>query len=165
MRRDQFWPSARARSDGGGHGSPKDGGIRRGLIGNWHGRGQKTRRPRGRQQTRRGRRQRSWQRKQHWSQTRDRMRGRRGRSHWEPVAPVGRSGAGRRQSKDRPNSRRPEIHGIISQRSKLRLKIGPESRCSLSRCSGMELHHPIMSKLWDIGGRIKRKERKEYRYI
>ena len=36
---------------------------------------------------------------------------------------------------------------------------GPESRCSLSRCSGMELHHPIMSKLWDIGGRNKRKER------
>ena len=26
----------------------------------------------------------------------------------------------------------------------------------------MELHHPIMSKLWDIGGRTKRKKRKRY---
>ena len=25
----------------------------------------------------------------------------------------------------------------------------------------MELHHPIMSKLWDLGGRTKRKKRKE----
>ena len=32
---------------------------------------------------------------------------------------------------------------------------GPESRCHFSLCSGMELHHPIMSKLWDIGGRTK----------
>ena len=37
-------------------------------------------------------------------------------------------------------------------------KIGPESRGILSLCSGMELHHPIMSKLWDLGGRTKRKE-------
>ena len=26
----------------------------------------------------------------------------------------------------------------------------------LSLCSGMELHHPIMSKLWDLGGGTKR---------
>ena len=37
---------------------------------------------------------------------------------------------------------------------------GPESRCNLSLCSGMELHHPIMSKLWDIGGRTKKKGKK-----
>ena len=37
---------------------------------------------------------------------------------------------------------------------------GPESRCRFSLCSGMELHHPIMSKLWDIGGRTKRKRKK-----
>ena len=35
---------------------------------------------------------------------------------------------------------------------------GPESRCNLSLCSVMELHHPIMSKLWDLGGRTKRKK-------
>ena len=29
---------------------------------------------------------------------------------------------------------------------------GTESRGNLSLCSGMELHHPIMSKLWDLGG-------------
>ena len=70
----------------------------------WHGRGEKTRRRRERQQTRQGRRQRRRQRRQHRIQTRDRRRGRRRRSHWEPVAPVGRSGAGRRQIKDKPNS-------------------------------------------------------------
>ena len=40
------------------------------------------------------------------------------------------------------------------------LKIGTESRGIHSLCSGMELHHPIISKLWDLGGRTKRK--KEY---
>ena len=47
------------------------------------------------------------------------------------------------------------------------LKIGPESRGSLSLCSVLELNHTIMSKLWDLGGRTKRKERKKriyYRY-
>ena len=37
--------------------------------------------------------------------------------------------------------------------------IGPESRVIHSLCSGMELHHPIMSKLWDLGGRTKRKKK------
>ena len=37
--------------------------------------------------------------------------------------------------------------------------IGPESRGILSLCLGMELHHPIMSKLWDLGGRTKRKKK------
>ena len=32
------------------------------------------------------------------------------------------------------------------------LKIGTESRSNLSLCSGMELHHPIMNKLWNLGG-------------
>ena len=32
------------------------------------------------------------------------------------------------------------------------LKIGTESRGNNSLCSGLELHHPIMSKLWDLGG-------------
>ena len=84
----------------------------------------------------------------------------RGRSHWEPVAPVGRSGAGRRRSKktDQTLDNR-RYTRLYPKRSKLRLKIGPQSRCSLSRCSGMELHHPIMSKLWDIGGRTKRKKK------
>ena len=30
-----------------------------------------------------------------------------------------------------------------------------ESRGNHSLCSGMELHHPIMSKLWDLGGQTK----------
>ena len=52
------------------------------------------------------------------------------------------------------------ITGSLEDReNSLRLKIGPESRCSLIQCSGMELHHPIMSKLWDIGGRTKRKKK------
>ena len=38
---------------------------------------------------------------------------------------------------------------------------GPESRCHFSLCSGMELHHPIMSKLWDPRGRTQRKKKKE----
>ena len=38
------------------------------------------------------------------------------------------------------------------------LKIGTESRGNLSLCSGMELHHPIMSKLWDLGVQTKRKK-------
>ena len=37
------------------------------------------------------------------------------------------------------------------------LKIGTESRGNYSLCSGLELHHPIMSKLWNLGGRTKRK--------
>ena len=37
--------------------------------------------------------------------------------------------------------------------------IGPESRVIIRLCSVMELHHPIMSKLWDPGGRTKRKNR------
>ena len=37
------------------------------------------------------------------------------------------------------------------------LKIGPESRGILSLCSVLELHHTIMSKLWDLGGWTKRK--------
>ena len=28
----------------------------------------------------------------------------------------------------------------------------------------MELHHPIISKLWDLGGKTKRKKIKEYTY-
>ena len=40
------------------------------------------------------------------------------------------------------------------------LKIGPESRGIHSLCSGMELHHPIMSKLWDLGGRTKREKKR-----
>ena len=37
------------------------------------------------------------------------------------------------------------------------LKIGTESRGIHNLCSGMELHQPIMSKLWDLGGQTKRK--------
>ena len=48
--------------------------------------------------------------------------------------------------------------GLSPNVANLRLKIGPESRGSLSRCSGMELHHPIMSKLWNLGGQTKRKK-------
>ena len=33
-----------------------------------------------------------------------------------------------------------------------KLNIGAESRGLLSLCSGMESHHPIMSKLRDLGG-------------
>ena len=44
------------------------------------------------------------------------------------------------------------------------LKIGTESRGTHSLCSGLELHHPIMSKLWNLGGHTKRKKRKKERY-
>ena len=41
------------------------------------------------------------------------------------------------------------------------LKIGPESRGSLSLCSVLELHHTIMGNLWDLGGRTKRKKKRK----
>ena len=41
------------------------------------------------------------------------------------------------------------------------LKIGTESRGDHSLCSGLELHHPIMSKLWNLGGQTKRRRKKE----
>ena len=41
------------------------------------------------------------------------------------------------------------------------LKIGTESRVNHSLCLGLELHHPIMSKLWNLGGQTKRKKNKE----
>ena len=41
------------------------------------------------------------------------------------------------------------------------LKIGTESRGNHSLCSGLELHHPIMSKLWNLGGRTKRKKERK----
>ena len=37
------------------------------------------------------------------------------------------------------------------------LNIGTESRGNLSLCSGLELHHPIISKLWNLGGQTERK--------
>ena len=43
-----------------------------------------------------------------------------------------------------PEPPRKGIHRII--------KIGTEYRGNPSLCSGLELHHPIMSKLWDLGG-------------
>ena len=36
-------------------------------------------------------------------------------------------------------------------------KIGPESIGILSLCLVLELHHTIMSNLWDLGGRTKRR--------
>ena len=39
------------------------------------------------------------------------------------------------------------------------LKIEPESRGSLRLCLFLELHHTIMSKRRDLGGRTKRKEK------
>ena len=44
------------------------------------------------------------------------------------------------------------------------LKIGTESRGNHNLCSGLELHHTIMSKLWNLVGQTKRKEKKEYIY-
>ena len=41
------------------------------------------------------------------------------------------------------------------------LKMGTESRGNHSLCSGLELQHPIMSKLWDLGGQIKRRKRRK----
>ena len=81
------------------------------------------------------------------------------RSHWGPVAPVGQNGAGRKsKSYTHPADDR-RYTGFCSS-SKLRLKEGTESRGIHSLCSGMELHHPIMSKLWDLGGQTKiKKER------
>ena len=51
---------------------------------------------------------------------------------------------------------------IISEGKHRTLKIGTESRGNHSLCSGLELHHPIMSKLWNLGGQTQRrkKERK-----
>ena len=36
------------------------------------------------------------------------------------------------------------------------LNIGTESRGNLSLCSGLELHHRIMSKLWNLSGQTSR---------
>ena len=58
-------------------------------------------------------------------------------------------------------SRRGEKEGtkIISDRKHRILKIGTESRDNHSLCSGLELHHPIVSKLWNLGGQTKRKRK------
>ena len=45
------------------------------------------------------------------------------------------------------------------------LKIGTESRGIRSLCLVLELHHTIMSKLWDLGGRTKRKECPNYEAV
>ena len=37
-----------------------------------------------------------------------------------------------------------------------------ESRGSHIRCSGLEPHHPIMSKLWNLGGQNQRKKKEYY---
>ena len=41
---------------------------------------------------------------------------------------------------------------IISDGKHIILKIGTEYRGNHSLCSGLELHHPIMSKLWNLSG-------------
>ena len=79
-------------------------------------------------------------------------------SQWLQWGGVERGRGRRVKVKLTPNDQR---YTVLSPNvANLRLKIGPESRGILSLCSGMELHHPIMSKLWDLGGRTKRKERK-----
>ena len=47
---------------------------------------------------------------------------------------------------------------IISDGKHRILKIGTESRGNHSLCSGLELHHPIMSKLWNLGGQTSRQD-------
>ena len=50
---------------------------------------------------------------------------------------------------------------IISEGKHRTLKIGTESRGNHSLCSGLELHHPVMSKLWNIGGQTQRKKERK----
>ena len=45
------------------------------------------------------------------------------------------------------------------------LKIGTESRGNHSLCSGLEPHHPIMSKLWNLGGQNQRKKERKIKNI
>ena len=45
---------------------------------------------------------------------------------------------------------------LISDGKHRILKIGTESRGNHSLCSGLELHHPVMSKLWNLGGQTSR---------
>ena len=71
--------------------------------------------------------------------------GRAAGSEWLQWGGVERGGDGVKKTDQTLGNRR--YTGLYPKSSKLILKIGPESRCSLSRCSGMELHHPIMSKL------------------
>ena len=75
---------------------------------------------------------------------------------WLQWGRVKRGGGGGVKVTLTPNDQR--YTGLSPNVVNLRLKIGPESRGILSLCSGMEIHHPIMSKLWDLGGRTKRKE-------
>ena len=50
---------------------------------------------------------------------------------------------------------------IISDGKHRILKIGTESRGNHSLCLGLELHHPIMSKLWNLDGQTKRKKERK----
>ena len=47
---------------------------------------------------------------------------------------------------------------IISDGKHRILKIGTEYRVNHSLCSGLELHHPVMSKLWNLGGQTSRQD-------
>ena len=67
---------------------------------------------------------------------------------------------GGRRIKDEPTPDNQRYTGLYPNVANLSLNIGPESRGSLSRCSGMELHHPIISNLWDLGGQTKNKKEK-----
>ena len=52
---------------------------------------------------------------------------------------------------------------IISDGKHIILKTGTESRGNHSLCSGLEPHHPIMSKLWNLGGQNQRRKKEEER--
>ena len=45
------------------------------------------------------------------------------------------------------------------------LNIGTESRVNHSLCLGLELHHPIMSKLWNLGGQTSRDRTMDVQYV
>ena len=79
-------------------------------------------------------------------------------SQWLQWGGVERGGGRRVKVILTPNDQR--YTGLSPNVANLRLKRGTESRGILSLFSGMELNHPIMSKLCDLGGWTKRKKKK-----
>ena len=54
---------------------------------------------------------------------------------------------------------------IISDGKHRILKIGTESRGNHGLCSGLELHHPKMSKLWNLGVQTKRRKQEPAHWV
>ena len=133
----------RGRSGEGGHGYPNNGGNNPGSTGGWRGNIIKG----GGSGGRSGTHGRNCREEDDNGYTRIGKGNGGGGVTGGPVAPVGMNGAGRRIKDRSIKDRRYTGRNHVATNNK-----GTESRGNLSRCSGMEPHHPIISKLWDLGG-------------